>query len=113
MMPKLDGIGTVKALKADPSLPFIPVILVTARADAKDVIAGLEAGADDYLTKPVDHAALLARARAMLRIKGLHDTVQEQATPPRSAVGRAGFLEPRAGNPGAGAARAKSSACNR
>jgi adenylate cyclase len=80
MMPKLDGIATVKELKADPSLPFIPVILVTARADAKDVIAGLEAGADDYLTKPVDHAALLARVRAMLRIKSLHDTVQEQAT---------------------------------
>jgi class 3 adenylate cyclase/CheY-like chemotaxis protein len=80
MMPKLDGIGAVKELKADPSLPFIPVILVTARADAKDVIAGLEAGADDYLTKPVDHAALLARVRAMLRIKGLHDTVHEQAT---------------------------------
>src|SRR5689334_1152864 len=80
MMPKLDGIAAVKELKADPSLPFIPVILVTARADAKDVIAGLEAGADDYLTKPVDHAALLARVRAMLRIKGLHDTVQEQAT---------------------------------
>ena len=80
MMPKLDGIGAVKALKSDPTLPFIPVILVTARADAKDVIAGLEAGADDYLTKPVDHAALLARVRAMLRIKGLHDTVQEQAT---------------------------------
>jgi len=80
MMPKLDGIAAVKALKADPSMPFIPVILVTARADAKDVIAGLEAGADDYLTKPVDHAALLARVRAMLRIKGLHDTVQEQAT---------------------------------
>jgi adenylate cyclase len=80
MMPKLDGIATVKQLKADPSLPFIPVILVTARADAKDVIAGLEAGADDYLTKPVDHAALLARVRAMLRIKSLHDTVQEQAT---------------------------------
>jgi len=80
MMPKLDGIGAVKALKADSSLPFIPVILVTARAYAKDVIAGLEAGADDYLTKPVDHAALLARVGAMLRIKALHDTVQEQAT---------------------------------
>ena len=79
MMPKLDGIGAVKALKADPSLPFIPVILVTARADAKDVITGLEAGADDYLTKPVDQAALMARVRAMLRIKALHDTVQEQA----------------------------------
>jgi adenylate cyclase len=79
MMPKLDGIGAVKALKADPSLPFTPVILVTARADAKDVVAGLEAGADDYLTKPVDQAALMARVRAMLRIKALHDTVQEQA----------------------------------
>ena len=78
-MPKLDGIETVKRLKADDSLPFIPVILVTARADAKDVVAGLEAGGDDYLTKPVDQAALLARARAMLRIKALHDTVQEQA----------------------------------
>jgi len=79
MMPKLDGISTVKQLKADPSLPFTPVILVTARADAKDVIAGLEAGGDDYLTKPVDQAALMARVRAMLRIKALHDTVQEQA----------------------------------
>jgi len=78
-MPKLDGIETVKQLKADDSLPFIPVILVTARADAKDVVAGLEAGGDDYLTKPVDQAALIARTRAMLRIKALHDTVQEQA----------------------------------
>src|ERR1700737_4003413 len=78
MMPRLDGIETVKRLKADPSLPFIPVVLVTAKADAKDVIAGLEAGGDDYLTKPVDHAALSARVRAMLRIKALHDTVQEQ-----------------------------------
>jgi adenylate cyclase len=75
----MDGIETVKQIKADPSLPFIPVILVTARADAKDVIAGLESGGDDYLTKPVDHAALSARVRAMLRIKALHDTVQTQA----------------------------------
>ena len=78
MMPKLDGIAAMKQLKADPSLPFIPVILVTARADNKDVIAGIEAGGDDYLTKPVDQAALMARVRAMLRIKALHDRVQEQ-----------------------------------
>jgi adenylate cyclase len=78
MMPKLDGIETVKRLKADPSLPFIPVILVTAKADAADVVAGLDSGADDYLTKPVDHTALTARVRAMLRIKALHDTVREQ-----------------------------------
>ena len=79
MMPKLDGIETVKRLKADASLPFIPVILVTAKADGKDVVDGLESGGDDYLTKPVDHAALSARVRAMLRIKALHDTVQDQA----------------------------------
>jgi class 3 adenylate cyclase len=78
-MPKLDGIETVKQLKADAALPFIPVIMVTARADARDVVAGLEAGGDDYLTKPVDQAALVARVRAMLRIKALHDTVREQA----------------------------------
>ena len=64
MMPRLDGIETVKRLKADPSLPFIPVILVTAKTVASDVVAGLESGGDDYLTKPVDHAALTARVRA-------------------------------------------------
>ncbi len=78
MMPGLDGIETVRRLKADPSLPFIPVILVTARTDAEDVVAGLESGGDDYLTKPVDHAALMARVRAMLRIKALQDTVRQQ-----------------------------------
>src|ERR1700748_2838089 len=49
MMPKMDGIEAVKRLKADPSLPFIPVILVTAKSDSKDVITGLESGGDDYL----------------------------------------------------------------
>jgi adenylate cyclase len=52
---------------------------VTAKADSKDIVAGLEAGADEYLTKPVDQAALVARVKSMLRIKALHDTVQEQA----------------------------------
>ena len=79
MMPKVDGIETVRRMKADASLPFIPVILVTAKADSKDVITGLESGGDDYLSKPVDHAALSARVRAMLRIKSLHDTVQAQS----------------------------------
>jgi adenylate cyclase len=79
MMPGIDGIETVKRLKADPSLPFIPVILLTARSDTKEVIAGLDSGADDYLTKPFDHGALLARVRAMLRIKALHGTVQDQS----------------------------------
>jgi adenylate cyclase len=80
MMPKLDGISAVKQLKADAALGFIPVIMLTAKADISDVVAGLEAGGDDYLTKPFDQAALVARVRSMLRIKELHDLVQEQAT---------------------------------
>jgi class 3 adenylate cyclase len=79
MMPKLDGIEVCRELKADPALPFMPVIMVTAKADSKDIVAGLEAGGDEYLTKPLDQAALVARVKSMLRIKGLHDTVQEQS----------------------------------
>jgi adenylate cyclase len=80
MMPKMDGNEVCRLLKSDGALPFIPIIMVTAKADTKDIIAGLEAGADEYLTKPVDQAALVARVKSMLRIKALHDTVQEQAT---------------------------------
>jgi adenylate cyclase len=79
MMPKLDGIETVRRLKANPAHQHIPVILVTAKSDPMDVIEGLDAGGDDYLTKPIDHAALLARVRSMLRMKALHDKVHEQA----------------------------------
>jgi class 3 adenylate cyclase len=79
MMPKVDGIDVCRRLKADASLPFMPIIMVTAKADSKDIVAGLEAGADEYLTKPVDQAALVARVKSMLRIKALHDTAQEQA----------------------------------
>ena len=78
MMPKLDGLEVCRRLRADPGLPFMPIILVTAKGDTKDVVAGLEAGGDEYLTKPVDQAALLARVKSMLRIKALHDTAQEQ-----------------------------------
>lgn len=79
MMPKLDGLEVCRRLKADPSLPFMPIILVTARADSKDVVAGLEAGGDEYLAKPVDQDALVARVRSMLRIKDLHDTGERLA----------------------------------
>jgi class 3 adenylate cyclase/CheY-like chemotaxis protein len=79
MMPKLDGFEVCRRLRADAAFPFTPIIMVTAMADSKDVIAGLEAGGDEYLTKPVDHAALAARVRSMLRIKRLHDTVETLA----------------------------------
>jgi adenylate cyclase len=79
MMPKTDGLEVCRLLKGDAALPFMPIIMVTAKADTKDIVAGLEMGADEYLTKPVDQAALVARVKSMLRIKALHDTVQEQA----------------------------------
>jgi adenylate cyclase len=79
MMPKLDGFEVCRRLRADSEFPFVPIILVTAMADSKDVIAGLEAGGDEYLTKPIDHAALAARVRSMLRIKDLHDKVEALA----------------------------------
>jgi adenylate cyclase len=79
MMPKVDGIEVCSRLKSDSTLPFMPIILVTAKADSKDVVAGLDAGADEYLTKPIDQAALLARVRSVLRLKALHDQVQAQA----------------------------------
>ena len=79
MMPKLDGISAVRLLKQDDFLRSIPVILVTAKADTQDVVDGLNAGGDDYLTKPFEHSALVARVRSMLRQKALHDTVATQA----------------------------------
>lgn len=79
MMPKLNGIEVCRQLKGDPSLPFMPIILVTAKSDSKDVVAGLEAGAEEYLVKPIDQHALVARVKSMLRVKELHDTTQEQA----------------------------------
>ena len=79
MMPKHVGFEVSRRLRPDASIPFIPIIMVTAKSDPKDVVAGLEAGGDEYLTKPVDQAALVARVKSMLRIKQLHDTVQALA----------------------------------
>ena len=78
MMPKLDGFEVCRRLRADPAIPFVPIILLTARAETEDLVTGLDAGADDYLFKPIEHATLVARVRAMLRIKRLHDQVQQQ-----------------------------------
>jgi len=79
MMPKLDGMEVCRRLRADAGLPFMPIILVTAKSDIKDVIVGLEAGAVEYLTKPVDQLAVVARVKSVLRIKELHDQVLSQA----------------------------------
>jgi adenylate cyclase len=79
MMPNIDGLDVCRQLKSDAALAFTPVVLVTAKTATQDVVAGLDAGADEYLTKPIDQAALVARVRSVLRIKALHDQVQAQA----------------------------------
>ena len=78
-MPKLDGIEVCRRLKHDPAFALMSVILVTARAGSKDVVMGLDAGADEYLTKPIDQLALVARVKSALRLKELHDRVAAQA----------------------------------
>jgi len=77
MMPKMNGLEVVKALRQSERHKSIPVILLTAKATQEDKVAGLDAGADDYVTKPFDSFELLARVRAMLRIKELHDRLEE------------------------------------
>jgi len=78
MMPVLDGFEVSRRIKQDDSLPFIPIILVTARDTAEDVVEGLEAGADDYIAKPYNFKELEARMRAMLRIKRLQDELDQK-----------------------------------
>ena len=76
MMPGLSGYDVCRAIRADPQLAMLPVVLVTALDPAKERITGLEAGADDFLGKPIQQAELMARVRSLLRIKALYDEVQ-------------------------------------
>jgi signal transduction histidine kinase/DNA-binding response OmpR family regulator/sugar lactone lactonase YvrE len=66
MMPKLDGLGLVRAIRSDPETDFLPVLLLTARATSEATVAGLDAGADDYLTKPFAVAELAARVSSLI-----------------------------------------------
>ena len=68
MMPRLDGLGLVAALRADARTAAVPVLLLSARAGQEASIEGLQAGADDYLVKPFSAAELLARARASVEL---------------------------------------------
>jgi two-component system cell cycle response regulator len=71
MMPKMDGIEVVRRLKGNATLPFIPVIMQTALDSTENKVEGLDAGADDYITKPINFAELEARVNSLLRIKKL------------------------------------------
>ena len=67
MLPELDGLGVLKALRANPETAATAVIILTAKSEERDIVAGLDAGADDYVTKPFSKDVLLARMRAVLR----------------------------------------------
>ena len=79
MMPDMSGYEVCRALRADMATGMLPVILITALDQREERVRGLEAGADDFVSKPIEQAELLARVRSLLRIKSLYDTVQLQA----------------------------------
>ncbi|MGQ9626050.1 MAG: response regulator [Anaerolineae bacterium] len=78
MMPRLDGYETCIRLKEDERTRFIPVVMITALREAEDRVKGLEAGADDFLSKPFNRHELLARVKSLLRIKHLHDELERK-----------------------------------
>ncbi len=73
MMPEMDGFETCRRLKANPATAYIPVVIITALSDVADRVRGLAAGADDFLGKPINDLALMARIRSLLRTKILMD----------------------------------------
>ncbi|TAN52507.1 MAG: adenylate/guanylate cyclase domain-containing response regulator [Betaproteobacteria bacterium] len=77
MMPGLNGYEVCRAIRADPSTGVLPVVMVTSLDPAQERIKGLEAGADDFLSKPINQAELLARVKSLLRIKSLYDQLGE------------------------------------
>lgn len=83
MMPGLDGFETCRRLKEDPATRHIPVVMVTALDQREDRVRGLEVGADDFLSKPIDDVTLLARVKSLARFKNVVDELRV-----REAVGR-------------------------
>jgi two-component system cell cycle response regulator len=79
MMPGMDGFEACRMLKGDPATQDIPVVMVTALDQAQDRIQGLEAGADDFLSKPVDDIALITRVKNLARLKVLNDEMKMRA----------------------------------
>jgi len=78
MMPKMSGYEVCKILKNDPETQFIPIIMVTALTSVEDKIRGIEAGADDFISRPFNKTELMARVKSLLRIKFLQDQLHQR-----------------------------------
>ena len=79
MMPGMDGLEVCRRLKRDPATHHLPVVMVTALDQPADRVRGLEVGADDFLTKPIDEVALVARVRSLTRLKVVLDELRSRA----------------------------------
>ncbi|MEN5084054.1 PleD family two-component system response regulator [Bosea sp. TWI1241] len=90
MMPGMNGFEVCRRLKTAPSTAHIPVVMVTALDQPSDRLKGLDAGADDFLTKPIDDAALFARVRSLIRLKSVTDELRQRALASR----RLGIADP-------------------
>ncbi|HEX2244169.1 MAG TPA: response regulator, partial [Gammaproteobacteria bacterium] len=80
VMPEMSGYEVCRKIRENPNTKMLPVVMVTALDPGEERVKGIEAGADDFLTKPINQAELLARVKSLLRIKELHDVVHTQAT---------------------------------
>ena len=79
VMPEMSGYEVCRKLRSNPATQLLPVVMVTALDPGEERVKGIEAGADDFLTKPINQAELLARVKSLIRIKELYDIVQNQA----------------------------------
>src|SRR5207249_8028358 len=77
MMPGMSGYDVCRKIRQNPATSMLPVIMVTALDPTQERVKGIEAGADDFLTKPINQPELLARVRSLLRVKALHDELTE------------------------------------
>jgi adenylate cyclase len=78
MMPGMSGYDVCRVLRRNPKTRTLPIILVTALTDSADRVEGIEAGADDFISKPFNEVEVRARARSLLRIKALHDQLEQR-----------------------------------